>query len=96
MKITEKHLKELRDCELYQSILPRYQKNIEWMQKYNEYYKINKDIKYKDVIKILTFVFEDEPEKEKQISKDLEKEFKCHVDVISKGSSNKKFLKGTR
>ena len=23
---------------------------------------------------------------------DLEKEFKCHVDVISKGSSNKKFL----
>lgn len=33
MKITEKHMKELRSCELYQSILPRYQKNIEWMLK---------------------------------------------------------------
>ena len=31
MKINEKHLKELRQCELYQHILPRYQKNIEWM-----------------------------------------------------------------
>ena len=33
MKITEKHMKELRSYELYQSILPRYQKNIEWMLK---------------------------------------------------------------
>lgn len=31
MKITEKHLEELRDCELYQSMLPRYQKNVEWI-----------------------------------------------------------------
>ena len=31
MKINEEHLKELRQCELYQRILPRYQKNIEWM-----------------------------------------------------------------
>ena len=31
MKIDDKHLKELRQCELYQRILPRYQKNIEWM-----------------------------------------------------------------
>lgn len=49
------------------------QKNTEWMQKYNEYYKINKDIKYKDVIKILTFIFEDEPEKEKQIDSIVKK-----------------------
>ena len=31
MKINEKHLKELRDCELYQHMLPRYQRNIEWI-----------------------------------------------------------------
>ena len=31
MKINEKHLKELRQCVIYQRILPRYQKNIEWM-----------------------------------------------------------------
>lgn len=37
MKITEKHLKELRSCELYQSMLPRYQKSIEWIIK--EYIK---------------------------------------------------------
>ena len=37
MKINDKHLKELRECELYQYILPRYQKNIEWMLK--EYIK---------------------------------------------------------
>ena len=41
MKITEKHLKELRDCKLYQSILPRYQKNIEWMLK--EYIKATEE-----------------------------------------------------
>ena len=33
MKITEKHMKELHSCTLYQNILPRYQKNIEWMLK---------------------------------------------------------------
>lgn len=33
MKITNKHLSELRQCELYQKILPRYQKNIEWLLK---------------------------------------------------------------
>lgn len=38
MKINEKHLKELRQCELYQYILPRYQKNIEWI--FKEYIKI--------------------------------------------------------
>ena len=41
MKITEKHLKELRQCELYQNILPRYQKNIEWMLK--EYIKATEE-----------------------------------------------------
>lgn len=37
MKITEKHLKELRSCELYKHLLPRYQKCVEWMIK--EYIK---------------------------------------------------------
>lgn len=41
MKINEKHLKELRQCELYQRILPRYQKNIEWMLK--EYIKATEE-----------------------------------------------------
>lgn len=41
MKINEKHLKELRQCELYQHILPRYQKNIEWM--FKEYIKITEE-----------------------------------------------------
>ena len=41
MKITEKHMKELRNCTLYQSILPRYQKNIEWMLK--EYIKATEE-----------------------------------------------------
>lgn len=41
MKITEKHLKELRECELYQSILPRYQKSIEWILK--EYIKATEE-----------------------------------------------------
>lgn len=31
MKITDKHLIELRKCELYQKMLPRYQKNLEWL-----------------------------------------------------------------
>lgn len=33
MKINEKHLKELRSCELYQHLLPRYKKSIEWIIK---------------------------------------------------------------
>lgn len=33
MKINDKQLKELRSCELYQSMLPRYQKSIEWIIK---------------------------------------------------------------
>lgn len=33
MKINEKHLKELRNCELYQHMLPRYQKSVEWIIK---------------------------------------------------------------
>ena len=41
MKINEKHLKELRQCELYQYILPRYQKNIEWMLR--EYIKATEE-----------------------------------------------------
>lgn len=41
MKINEKHLKELRQCELYQYILPRYQKNIEWI--FKEYVKITEE-----------------------------------------------------
>ena len=41
MKINEKHLKELRQCELYQRILPRYQKNIEWMLR--EYIKATEE-----------------------------------------------------
>ena len=41
MKINEKHLKELRQCELYQHILPRYQKNIEWM--FREYIKATEE-----------------------------------------------------
>lgn len=41
MKINEKHLKELRQCELYQRILPRYQKNIEWILK--EYIKATEE-----------------------------------------------------
>lgn len=38
MKINEKQLKELRNCELYQHMLPRYQKNVEWIIK--EYIKL--------------------------------------------------------
>lgn len=33
MKINDKQLEELRNCELYQSMLPRYQKSIEWIIK---------------------------------------------------------------
>lgn len=38
MKINDKQLEQLRSCELYQSILPRYQKNIEWIIR--EYIKL--------------------------------------------------------
>ena len=31
MKINDEQLKELRGCELYQNMLPRYQKNVEWI-----------------------------------------------------------------
>ena len=41
MKINEKHLKELRSCELYQNMLPRYQKNVEWIIK--EYIKFTEE-----------------------------------------------------
>jgi hypothetical protein len=33
MKINEKHMRELRECELYQHLLPRYKKSIEWIIK---------------------------------------------------------------
>ena len=41
MKINDKQLEQLRSCELYQSILPRYQKNIEWIIK--EYIKLTEE-----------------------------------------------------
>lgn len=41
MKINDKQLKELHSCELYQSMLPRYQKNVEWIIK--EYIKLTED-----------------------------------------------------
>lgn len=41
MKINDKQIKELRSCELYQSMLPRYQKNVEWIIK--EYIKLTEE-----------------------------------------------------
>ena len=52
MKINDKHLKELRECELYQYILPRYQRNIEWMLK--EYIKMTEDENIKTKIHFVT------------------------------------------
>lgn len=52
MKINEKHLKELRECELYQHILPRYQKNIEWMLR--EYIKATEEENIKTKIHFVT------------------------------------------
>ena len=52
MKINEKHLKELRQCELYQRILPRYQKNIEWMLK--EYIKATEEENIKTKVYFVT------------------------------------------
>lgn len=40
MKISDKQLKELRSCELYQSMLPRNQRIVEWMiREYIEFAK---------------------------------------------------------
>ena len=52
MKINEKHLKELRQCELYQHILPRYQKNIEWMLR--EYIKATEEENIKTKVYFVT------------------------------------------
>ena len=52
MKINEKHLKELRQCELYQRILPRYQKNIEWMLR--EYIKATEEENIKTKVYFVT------------------------------------------
>ena len=52
MKINEKHLKELRQCELYQYILPRYQKNIEWMLR--EYIKATEIENIKTQVQFVT------------------------------------------
>lgn len=52
MKITEKHMKELHNCTLYQSILPRYQKNIEWMLK--EYIKATEEENIKTKVYFVT------------------------------------------
>ena len=52
MKINEKHLRELRQCELYQKILPRYQKNIEWMLR--EYIKATETENIKTQVQFVT------------------------------------------
>lgn len=52
MKINEKHLKELRQCELYQNMLPRYQKSIEWMIK--EYIKQTEEENVKTKVYFVT------------------------------------------
>lgn len=52
MKINDKQLEELRSCELYQSMLPRYQKNIEWIIK--EYIKLTEEENIKVKIHFVT------------------------------------------
>ena len=52
MKINDKQLKELRNCELYQSILPRYQKNVEWI--IEEYIKLAEEENIKVKIHFVT------------------------------------------
>lgn len=52
MKINNKQLEQLRNCELYQSILPRYQKNIEWIIK--EYIKLTEEENIKVKIHFIT------------------------------------------
>lgn len=52
MKINDKHLKELRQCEMYQSILPRYQKVVEWLLK--EYIEITEKENIKTEVHFVT------------------------------------------
>ena len=55
------------------------EKNTTWMQKYNEYYTINENIDFDKVIKILTFVFDDEKDKENKIKEIADK----YQDLVS-------------
>lgn len=52
MKINDRQLKELRSCELYQSMLPRYQKNVEWIIK--EYIKLTEEENIKVKVHFVT------------------------------------------
>ena len=52
MKINDKQLKEVRSCELYQSILPRYQKNVEWIIR--EYIKLTEEENIKVKVHFVT------------------------------------------
>ena len=52
MKINDKQLKELRSCELYQNMLPRYQKNIEWIIR--EYIKLTEEENIKVKVHFVT------------------------------------------
>ena len=52
MKINDKQLKELRSCELYQSMLPRNQKIVEWMIR--EYVKLAEEENIKVKIHFVT------------------------------------------
>ena len=52
MKISDKQLKELRSCELYQSMLPRNQKIVEWMTR--EYIKLAEEENIKVKIHFVT------------------------------------------
>lgn len=54
MKINDKQLEQLRSCELYQSILPRYQRNIEWIIK--EYIKLTEEENIKVKIHFVTLM----------------------------------------
>ena len=54
MKINDKQLEQLRSCELYQSILPRYQKNIEWIIK--EYIKLTEEENIKVKVYFVTLM----------------------------------------
>lgn len=52
MEINDKQLKELRSCELYQSMLPRNQKIVEWMIR--EYIKLAEEENIKIKIHFVT------------------------------------------
>ena len=52
MKINDKHLKELRQCEIYQNILPRYQKVVEWLIK--EYTEVTEKENIKTEVHFVT------------------------------------------